>query len=171
MRRYFLRNITPRSNILTKISLAACFREYLIQRIAPPRAKYFRRLLPRSAKPCAARFTAGRQSWKYLIIIFKKGFLRAQNKRPYSNRCGNMPQLLGLFYYFGNPPILVFGELPGFNYSNRVANAALVVFVVRLELGGPGYRLFIQGVLLCWSPQRLPSYPSCRIRLSPLFPF
>lgn len=28
LRRYFLRNITPRSNILTKISLAACFREF-----------------------------------------------------------------------------------------------------------------------------------------------
>ena len=61
--------------------------------------------------------------------------------------CLSNIKLLSLFDNFSNAPVFVFRQFARFYYSHLVADAALVIFVVSLELGGLGYCLFLEGML------------------------
>ena len=63
-------------------------------------------------------------------------------------------RLFCFFDDFSHAPVFILGKLARFDYSYLVALAALVVFVVRLETRGFGYRLFIEGVLGFFDPQK-----------------
>ena len=54
--------------------------------------------------------------------------------------------LLSFFDNFRNAPVLILRQFARFDYSYRIAFAALVLFVVRLEAGGSCNRLFIERV-------------------------
>src|SRR5699024_9096636 len=54
------------------------------------------------------------------------------------------PSLLGLLDDLNQAPALFAAERTGFHHQNAVAHAALVVLVVRLELGGTVHNLAVQ---------------------------